>query len=213
MITNAEAQTRPQPRPPAPARTSAPARPFLFRGFVDGGSTTFTAQKSFTAILGSESGKVFGGGVEGVLPQRIFFNIRASRFQKTGQRVFVFEDREFPLGIPETITVTPVELTAGYRFDFGSRLVPYAGGGVGWHLFKDSSQFADSSENFEQTYTGYQVVGGAEFRLAGWLGVAGEAQWSRVPKALGQDANSVSSSFNETDLGGTTFRVKLVIGH
>lgn len=191
---------------------TAEAQDLKFRGFVDGGSTTFTAQKSFTAILGSESGTVFGGGVEAVLPRGIFVNVRASRFQKTGQRVFVFQDQQFPLGIPETIRVTPVEVNGGYRFDFGSWVVPYGGGGLGWHMFQDTSEFADSSENFEKTYQGYQLVGGAEFRLASWLGAAAEAQWSRVPDALGDEPNSVSNTFQETDLGGTTLRVKIVIG-
>ena len=182
-----------------------------FRGFVDGGSTTFTAKKSFKAILGKESGIVYGGGVEAVA-KNVFFNVRGSRFKKTGQRVFVFEGQEFRLGIPETITMTPIELNVGYRFDFGSWLVPYAGVGAGWHRFSDISKFNDGSENVKETFKGYQVAGGAEFRLASWLGAAAEAQWSRVPKALGQNDNSVAKTFNETDLGGTTFRVKFVIG-
>ena len=138
----------------------------VFRGFADAASTTFTAQKSFKAILGSESGIVYGGGVEFVLPQRIFFDARASRFQKTGQRAFVFEGKEYPLGIAETIAITPVEVTVGYRFVSRSRLIPYGGGCVGWHRFKDTSEFADSSENFEKTSMGFQLMGGGEFRLS-----------------------------------------------
>jgi hypothetical protein len=42
--------------------------------------------------------------------------------------------------------------------------------------------------------------------------VAGEVVWARVPDALGQEPGSVGTAFDETDLGGTTFRVKLVIG-
>ena len=191
--------------------TSAQAQDLKFRGFVDGGSTTFSAQKSFKAILGSESGRVFGGGIEAV-ERGVFLNLRISRFQKTGQRVFIFQDQQFPLGIPETIRVTPFEVNGGYRFEVVSWLVPYAGGGLGWHRFRDTSKFADSSENFEQTYRGFQLLGGAEFRLSRWLGAAAEAQWSRVPDALGDDPNSISNAFSETDLGGTTLRVKVVIG-
>ena len=190
--------------------TNANAQP-AFRGFFDGGSTTFTAKKSFKAILGKESGLVYGGGVEAV-EKNVFLNVRASRFKKTGERVFVFEGQEFPLGIPETITVTPIELNGGYRFDFGSWLVPYAGIGVSWHKFSDVSKFNDDSENVNETFKGFQVTGGAEFRLSSWLGAAAEAQWSRVPNALGQNDNSVAKMFDETDLGGTTFRVKFVIG-
>ena len=43
-----------------------------------------------------------------------------------------------------------------------------------------------------------------------WLGVAGEASWSTVPDAIGD--SGVSAAFDETDLGGTTFRVKITIG-
>ena len=182
-----------------------------FRGFVDGGSTTFTAKKSFKAILGKESGIVYGGGVEAI-KSNVFLNVRASRFQKTGERVFILEGQEFRLGIPETITITPIELNLGYRFNFGSWVVPYAGVGAGWHKFTDTSKFNADSENVKETFKGYQVAGGAEFRLARWLGAAAEAQWSRVPKALGQDDNGVAKMFSETDLGGTTFRVKIVVG-
>jgi opacity protein-like surface antigen len=181
------------------------------RGFADAGSTTFTAQKSFAAVLGSDKGPVFGGGIE-VVERNVFLNLRASRFRKTGERVFVFEGEEFPLGIAETITVAPLQLNGGYRFDFGSWVVPYAGAGAGWYKLTDTSEFAAESENFKETYKGYQITGGAEFRLARWLGAAAEAEWSRVPDALGDDDNSVAREFEETDLGGTTFRVRIVIG-
>ena len=184
----------------------------MFRGFGDVGATTFTAEQSFNAILGSRSGPVFGGGVEVVLPQRVFVNVRASRFRETGQRVFLFEGKQFDLGIPTTITLTPVELTGGYRFPFWSRLVPYAGAGVGWHQFKETSQFAVSEENVKDRFTGAHLLGGAEIRLARWIAAAGELQWATVPDAFGDDPNSVSHEFDESDLGGTTFRFKIIVG-
>ena len=184
----------------------------MLRGFGDVGSTTFTAEKSFTAVLGSESGRVFGGGVEVVLPQRVFVNLRVSRFREVGQRVFLFNGEQFGLGIPTTITVTPVELTGGYRFDFGWRLVPYGGAGLGRHRYQEASRFAEASENVNERFTGYHVLGGAEFRLARWIGAAAEAQWAAVPEALGDDLNSVSHEFGESDLGGVTFRLKVVVG-
>lgn len=186
---------------------------FMLRGFGDVGSTTFTASESFKAVLGAARGTVFGGGAEVVLPQRIFAGVRMSRFRATGERVFVFNGEQFGLGIPTTITVTPIEVNGGYRFDFGQRVVPFAGGGISWHKYEETSDFATADENVSQRLTGYQVLGGAEVRLGRWIGVAGEAQWSTVPDALGQDPNGVSAEFDETDLGGVTFRVKLVIGH
>ena len=190
----------------------AQTREFMLRGFGDVGWTTFAAEKSFTAVLGSDSGRVFGGGVEAVLPQNVFVNLRASRFREVGQRVFLFDGEQFGLGIPTTITVTPLELTGGYRFDFGWRLVPYGGAGLGQHRYEETSQFAEADENVSERFTGYHVVAGAEFRLAPWIGAATEAQWATVPDALGDDPNSVSHEFDESDLGGLTFRLKVVVG-
>jgi opacity protein-like surface antigen len=184
------------------------------RGFGDVGGTRFTASDTFTAVLGSPSGVVFGGGVEAVLPQRVFVSVRASRFQKDGTRVFVFGDEVFDLGIATTVKITPIELTAGYRFTLNDspRLVPYAGGGIGWHRYEETSDFAADSENVKETHTGYHLLGGAEFRLSRWFGISGEAQWSTVADAIGQDPDSASAAFDETDLGGVTFRVKAVVG-
>jgi opacity protein-like surface antigen len=191
--------------------TPAQAQGFMLRGFGDVGATTFTADQSVNAILGLKSGPVFGGGIEAV-ERHIFLNVRASRFRRTGQRVFLFEGEQFDLGIPTTITVTPVELTVGYRFPFWTRFVPYAGGGIGRHWFTETSQFAVAEENVEDQFTGYHVLGGAEVRLARWMGVAGELQWATVPDAIGGDPNSVSHEFKESDLGGTTFRFKIIVG-
>ena len=189
----------------------AEAQGFTLRGFADAGTTTFTAAQSFNAILGSKSGPVFGGGVEAV-ERNIFLNVRASRFHKTGQRVFLFAGEQFDLGIPTTITVRPLELTGGYRLPFWTRFVPYAGAGVGRYWFKETSQFATAEENVDEQSTGYHVLGGAEVRLARWIGLAGELQWATVPDAIGDDPNSVSHEFNESNLGGTTFRVKIIVG-
>jgi opacity protein-like surface antigen len=182
------------------------------RGFADVGSTSFAASESFETILGTASGMVFGGGVEGVFPFGLFVNVRASRFRKEGERVFVFQGERFGLGIPTTVTVTPVEFTGGYRFDRGWRLVPYGGGGIGQHRYEETSDFAEGDENVKESFTGYHLLGGAEFRIAEWIGAAGEVQWATVPDALGQDPNGVSSEFDETDLGGVTVRMKVVIG-
>jgi opacity protein-like surface antigen len=182
------------------------------RGFGDAGVTVFTATQSFKAVLGKPSGPVFGGGVELGLPRRLFVSVAATRFKRTGHRVFVFEGQVFPLNVPATITVTPLELTGGYRFVDSGHLVPYAGGGVGWHKYQETSAHSTAAEDVKKTFTGYHVVGGAEIPMASWLAAAAEAQWAAVPNALGNDPNGVSSTYNEHDLGGFTFRVKVVVG-
>ena len=194
------------------ATASAQTGEFMLRGFGDVGSTMFTAEQSFAAILGSDTGKVFGAGGEVVLPARVFANVRASRFRETGQRVFLFEGEQFDLGIPTTITITPVEVTGGYRFAFSDRIIPYGGAGVGWYGFKETSQFATDAENVDDRFTGFHILGGAEIGLWRWLALAGELQWATVPDAIGDDSNSVSHEFNESNLGGTTFRFKIVVG-
>jgi opacity protein-like surface antigen len=189
------------------------AEPFAVRGFADFGAIAFSASDSFEAVFGSRTGTVFGGGGEVVLPQRIFVGVRASRVEKTGERVFVFDDEVFPLGIETTVRVTPIEITGGYRFGgIGSRVIPYVGGGLGWHRYEESSEFAEDDENVKETHHGYHLLGGAELRLARWFGVGGEVQWTTVPDGLSGDPNSVAAAFEETDLGGVAFRVKFVIG-
>jgi opacity protein-like surface antigen len=195
-----------------PATAGAQTRTFMIRGFADVGSTSFTAKKSFNAVLGRDRGPLFGGGAEAVLPQGIFVSLRASRFRDTGERVFLFNGAPFKLGIPTTITITPLELTGGYRLDRGWRVVPYGGGGLSWYRYEETSRFATDAENVKDRFTGFQLVGGAEVRLLRWIAAAGEAQWATVPNALGEDANSVSHEFGESNLGGVTFRVKAVVG-
>ena len=183
------------------------------RGFGDVGATAFTAEQSFTAILGSRTGPVFGGGVEIVLPQRVFVGLRASRFSKTGERVFISDGETFRLGIPTTIALTPVQITGGYRFpSVGGRLTPYVGGGPGWYSYSERSEFAGEDEDVNERFTGFHLLGGAEVQLARWLSLGGELQWATVPDAIGDDPNSVAREFSETNLGGTTVRVRFVVG-
>jgi hypothetical protein len=196
----------------ASAVAQAQTTQIRFRGFADIGSTTFNADESFTAVLGRDVGAVFGGGGDAVFPQRAFISVRASRFRRTGERVFLFERERFGLGIPTTVTVTPVEVTGGYRFDYGWRVVPYAGGGIGSHHYTEASQFAGGGEDLARRFLGYHLMAGYEIRIAAWIGTAAEVQWATVPDALGTHPHSVSREFAESNLGGTTIRVKLIIG-
>jgi hypothetical protein len=182
-------------------------------GFFDVGATRFTASQSFEALFGSATGIVFGGGGGVELPQKIFIDGRISRFQKDAHRVFVDNGNIFDLGITDTIAITPFDLTAGYRFGRRRDSVrPYAGGGISWYRYSETDQFATAAEQVAQTFTGFHLLGGAEFRVSKWVGIAGEAAWASVPNGLGQETTSVAAGFDETDLGGITFRAKIVIG-
>jgi len=205
----AAGQQRPVATRPAPAERTA------VRAFGDLGGTLFSASDTFDAVLGSSSGVFFGGGVEVVLPQRVFFNLRISRFQKSGERVFVLDDEVFPLGIETKVGVTPVEVSAGYRFQASGRtrnVIPYIGGGIGWHKYSEKSDFADDSENVTDSFQGYHALGGVEFRLGRLFAIGGEGQWTTVPDALGSDLGGASEAFDEDNLGGFAFRVRFVVG-
>ena len=182
------------------------------RGFGDAGVTVFSAKQSFKAILGRPSGPLFGGGLELDLPKHLFVSVGASRFRKVGHRVFVSEGEVFALSDPATIAITPLEINAGYRVTQLRGLVPYGGGGAGWYRYQETSAHSSGADDVLETFKGYQVLGGAEVPLGKWLAAAAEAQFASVPKALGNDSTGVSSVYNEHNLGGFTFRVKVLIG-
>jgi hypothetical protein len=207
---NAFAQSKPRPRS---AAAPPPPRGISIGGYAMLGRINFTAVDSFDAIVGSPSGPIFGGGVQVRLPfHGLFVDVGAWRYGGDGERVFVANDQIFPLGIPVKITVTPIEISGGWRFRIRRvpKLAPYAAGGFTLLNYQETSDFATSSEDTDDTFTGYHMIGGAEYKITPWLGLAGEASWSTVPEAIGE--SGVSEAFNESDLGGMTLRVKFTIG-
>ena len=82
---------------------------------------------------------------------------------------------------------------------------------LAWHRYTETSEFADAGEDVEFTKAGFQLLGGAEWRAARWLGIAGEAGWMSVPTRL-PSPTGAAVAFGEDDLGGAVFRVKVVIG-
>ena len=181
------------------------------RAFGDAGLTVFSATKSFEAILGRASGPVFGGGIE-FTERNFFLSIGAQRFRKTGHRVFVFQDEVFTLDVDNTITVTPVEVSGGYRFANSNRFIPYAGAGVGWHRFEEKSEQATADEDVSMTKMGFHVLGGIEVPVSSWLAAGVDAQWSTVPNAFGDEVTSVAKLYDEHNLGGFSLRAKIVFG-
>lgn len=183
----------------------------LIRAFGHAGGTLFTARDSFETILGGTFGTVYGAGGQIAFPKGVFAQVSLDRFRETGSRVLVSGSQVFRLQIPDTVTVTPIQLTVGYR-DNGSRVaVPYLGAGLGWHLLSEESPTLSGAERVNNRHIGYHILGGAEFPIWSWLWVAGEIQWAAVPNALGD--TGVSAVFDENDLGGTTFRFKVIFGY
>jgi len=190
------------------------------RGFADAGLTIFTASQSFKAILGSSAGPMFGGGLEVGLTRNVFLSVGASRFSRTGQRVFVFQNEVFKLNEADTITVTPVQLSAAYRFlerppatpAGPARFTPYAGGGIGWYRFSETSPHSTTGDDEKTTNTGYHVLAGVETPIRRWMAAAVDAQWSIVPDAFGDSATGVASLYDEHNLGGFTLSVRIIVG-
>jgi hypothetical protein len=209
----APAQDRGRPRQPARKPPAQQSHSIEIAGYAMLGGFRFTARESFDAILGTSSGPIFGGGARVGLPfGRLFVDVGAWRFQHEGERVFVFNGQVFPLNIPTTIMVSPLEVSVGWRFRVHRmpKLFPYVAGGFTTLKYQETAEFNTSSEDVNENFGGYQLLGGAEYKITRWLGVAGEGTWTTVPDAIGE--NGVSTGFKETDLGGTSFRFKITIG-
>lgn len=197
----------------APAAAQAQAGGLGIRGFAEAGLRSFQASESMEALFGAASAPTVGGGVDVLLPRNVFASLRLSRLRQSGQRVFVFGGQTFPLAIEDTLTVSPLQIGGGLRFARpGARLVPYAGGGLGWYRVTEEAAFSDESEIARQTTTGYYVSGGVEARLWRFVGAAGEVEWSAVPDAFGRGTASAAAAFGETNLGSFSVRVKVLVG-
>jgi len=207
LAAPAAAQTRTTRRP------SPPARGIEIGGYAMAGRFTFAAAESFDAILGSDSGSILGGGVTVGLPLGgLFVDVGAWQFTGSGERVLVLGGTVVPLGIPLDITIVPVEISAGWKFRIRRlpRLIPYAAGGYTSFGYKETSSFSGSGEDVDDRFGGYHLRGGVEVKIVRWLGLAGEVAWTTVPDAIG--SGGVSESFNETNLGGTSFRARITVG-
>lgn len=188
--------------------------PFLsFRPFVMASTEQFAAKTTFEAAFDKRSQTFFGGGLNLTQEDHFYLELSASRFRKTGQRSFLDAGQTFRLGIPLSVTMTPLEATAGYRFTTISRarrLIPYLGGGVGLYRYQETSTFATADENVDTRHAGAIVEGGIEVRLHRWIGVAADVHYTHVPGILG--SGGISKDANEKDLGGVAGRFKVVVG-
>jgi hypothetical protein len=196
------------------------------RPFLDIGAQAFTAAKTFNAVFGDRSAPFWGGGLQVVVWRgRVYGDIGASRLLKkngelVGERAFVNEGVAYQLGIPLRSTIKSFEVVGGYRFNVTPRVIPYVGAGFGNYHYTEQSDFADPAENLDVEHVGYIFQAGAELRLHRWIGVAGDAHFTRVPGILGEGGvsqqfatdTSVSSRAREKDLGGWAVRLKVAVG-
>ena len=204
-------QTRPQPRPSPPARTPPPKKSKVgvrAYGFYD--FEALAASKTFDAVAGSSTLNSFGGGVEVTnIWRKVFVRMTFAHGSKDGQRVFVNNGTVFPLNIPLTVGMTPIELGAGWRTTVDKKGLTgvYVGGGVVFLNYSETTTGAGatSEDNTSETFTGYSFFGGVDRTFHKYLFAGAEAQYSGLPNAIG--TAGVSQSYNETNLGGFAIRV------
>ena len=182
------------------------------RPFVMFTEQSFTAVDTFDAVFGKTYAPFFGGGVQVVVSDGFFVELTASRFRQTGERAYLSGGQAFTLGIPLTATITPLEISAGYRFTLRQlpRVRPYAAAGFGSYSYQETSDFSLPGEDLDTRHSGFVVNGGAEFRVHTWIGLAVDVQYSQVKGILG--TGGVSQQAGESDLGGIAARVKVVVG-
>ena len=185
--------------------------PIGLRAYAIADADSIAATESFEAVLGTSRLQAFGGGVEITdIWKHLFARVAVTRARKSGSRVFVSGTQVFPLGIPLEVTMTPIEAGGGWRFVTKSnRLTPYAGAAFLSMGYTETSKFAESGEDTSERFKGQDIFGGVDVGLVKWLSIAAEAQYRRVPNALG--AGGVSKDFNENDLGGFTARITIGI--
>jgi opacity protein-like surface antigen len=194
----------------APPRPAVPPPAIGIRGFGVVSYTLFQAHDSFDAVFGSAWQPFFGGGGQVVIRDRFFVDASFERFKKTGQRVVVSDGEVFPLGIDDEVTVNPFTVSGGYRFRANRSMVSYVGGGIGTYRYRETSEFADPSENVDERHTSYHGLGGVEYGVGPWTFVAFEVRYTSVPDALGPPG--VSGEFDETNLGGFSAGFRVLVG-
>lgn len=195
------------------------SRPPLFRidAHMQFGRLSQTATDSFTAILGSSSGQVFGAGAEVAFRNGLFARADVSYFRDEGERVEMIDGEVVPLGIPLTLSLTPIEFSGGYRFAairFGRRgqlaLVPFVGGGFGVLRFREQTDDEHPDEELSEGFTSYHMLSGLDVPLGKRVAIGVELTRRWVRDGLG--SGGISAAFGETDLGGTTMwtRVRVI---
>jgi hypothetical protein len=192
---------------PSVARAGDP--PIGLQAFAAIDFNHFAASKTYNAIFGSSSIPGYGGGADITnIWKQVFIRVAVTRVSKTGSRVFVDSGQVYQLNQPAQLTLTPIEIGAGWRFVMKDRrLSPYAGGGVLIEPY--SVVYSESTDlNESETFKGGVFFGGVDFAITKVLFVGGEAQLRTLPNALQSAlASSAANAFNETHGGGFTLRL------
>ena len=198
---------------PGAAAKPAPGPGMRWRVFGVATNEWFQASRSFEAVYNSTSAPAFGGGFDVLSGRHLFLQGEVVYLQRSGERVFVFEDEVFPLGIDQKLKLTTLAINGGYRFGRpASRITPYLGAGVVVAFYSERATGTTGGEDdsVSENGAGGQGLGGVEFRISRWVAAAVEGRYRYIPGIIG-DAG-VSREFSEDNLGGGSVAVKIVFG-
>lgn len=179
------------------------------RGYATFGSTSFAAADSFDAVAGTSSDAGWGGGgtVTG-LWRGLFVDVGLSQQRLDGQRVFLNAGTVYPLDIPLSVTMQPIDLAAGWRF--AQRVSPFAGAGFTSISYKETGGFAGAGDDVDERKSGLLVLGGVDVGVVRWLHVGGEVRYRNVSGIIG--GAGVSSAFGDDQLGGFSTALRISVG-
>jgi hypothetical protein len=122
-------------------------------------------------------------------------------FSKDGERVFLTAPGAAiqKLGFPVSVRLTPILLSAGYRYVHWKWVVPYASVGAAITSYSEKSDVAGQS--FDQDFTRTGFVGAVGLETArGRLRGGVELGYSTVSGAVG--FAGISKIYGEDDIGG-----------
>ena len=103
-----------------------------------------------------------------------------------------------------TVSINSIDVLAGWRFKLGGKkpspFVPYLGVGLELASYKEESTVAELVETNDQSKTGFQFLGGLEYKGFGKVVLAAEVAYAIVPNTIG--VGGVSKVYGEDDIGG-----------
>ncbi len=179
-------------------------------GLLLGNFDPINSADSYNAVYGS-SDMFYGLRWDYHLREFLTIQGEYHHFAASGERVNQLDDGWVSNGIPEDLTYDGLLATAIYQFrrDYGTR--PFVGAGLGFYMIDVSSTVGGQSFN----KPGYHFSAGALFLAEKRISFTGEIRWSMIPGVLGDNPNSVSAYYGDSDAGGLAFAASVLynFGH
>ena len=216
--------TAAQPAAPKPKYSMVAVRAAFVVDFE-----SMSAKNTFHAVTGSSHVSAIGGTADIVFFGHLFARTLVDHASLTGVRGEFVGSSFVPNGIHESISMTPVEFGAGWRFAPGApkrapapqpgrpstaarppapskprSITPYLGGGLLGLHYSEISAVLDT-ENTRTTFRGVMVFGGLDLKLGQRFTAGVEAEYRSIANAL-TGASSAGADAGESNLGGFVIR-------